>query len=96
MAAGVLSVGLLFVVAGYAWPDGGAMTVQAEPNVASTSDSTFAPVPAEATAAMLHVLVLPSARPIHWHWNRHPESPGTGFRLRRMISCPRSPKRSGL
>ena len=31
-AAGVLSIGLLFVVAGYAWPDGGTVVVQAEPN----------------------------------------------------------------
>ena len=31
-AAGLLSIGLL-VVAGYAWPDGGTVTVQAEPNL---------------------------------------------------------------
>jgi hypothetical protein len=53
LAAGVLSVGLLFVVAGYAWPDGGAITVQAEPNFASYGDATLAPVPAEATTAAL-------------------------------------------
>ena len=51
LAAGVLSVGLLFVVAGYAWPDGGAITVQAEPNFATYGDSTLEPVPAEATSA---------------------------------------------
>lgn len=32
-AAGVLSFGLLLVVAGYAWPDGGSVTLQVEPNV---------------------------------------------------------------
>ncbi|MEX1295774.1 MAG: hypothetical protein AB1Z67_06360 [Candidatus Limnocylindrales bacterium] len=32
-AAGVLSIGLLLVVAGYAWPDGGTVSVQAEPNL---------------------------------------------------------------
>lgn len=32
-AAGVLSIGLLLVVAGYAWPEDGTVTVQAEPNL---------------------------------------------------------------
>jgi hypothetical protein len=48
-AAGVLSIGLLFLVAGYAWPTGGALTVPAEPNLVtrdgSTSDSGPGEVP---------------------------------------------------
>ena len=51
LAAGVLSVGLLFVVAGYAWPDGGAITVQAEPNFATYGDSILEPAPAETDTA---------------------------------------------
>ncbi len=53
-AAGVLSIGLLFVVAGYAWPDGGAITVQAEPNfavygtAAPTGEPSVVPAPAAA------------------------------------------------
>lgn len=53
LAAGVLSVGLLFVVAGYAWPDGGAITVQAEPNLATYGDSSLEPVPDDAGVAAL-------------------------------------------
>jgi hypothetical protein len=54
-AAGVLSFGLLLVVAGYAWPDGGTVTVQAEPNVvdwssAAPSSETVDEVAAEPAA----------------------------------------------
>jgi hypothetical protein len=57
-AAGVLSIGLAFVVAGYAWPDDGAVVVQAEPNTAleqppvaaSPMAETRAPAPAAAGA----------------------------------------------
>lgn len=46
-AAGVLSVGLLFVVAGYVWPEGGTVVVQAEPNVASYPAVTAGAAPAD-------------------------------------------------
>lgn len=55
-AAGVLSIGLLFVVAGYAWPEGGTVTVQAEPNFIDWTSaaplSTPADLAAEAPAAV--------------------------------------------
>jgi len=47
-AAGVLSIGLIFVVAGYAWPDDGSITVQAE--LDSVTNGEIA-APADVTAA---------------------------------------------
>lgn len=49
-AAGVLSIGLLLVVAGYAWPDGGTITVQAEPNVVDWTSAAPSSAPAELLA----------------------------------------------
>ncbi len=49
-AAGVLSIGLLFVVAGYAWPDGGTITVQSAPNYVDWSPSAPASVSVEPDA----------------------------------------------
>lgn len=51
-AAGILSIGLLFVVAGYAWPDGGTITVQAEPNFIDWASAAPADAAAEAPAAL--------------------------------------------
>ena len=50
-AAGVLSIGLVFLVAGYAWPDDAAMTVQAEPNYATYGETVPTSAPAEQPAA---------------------------------------------
>ena len=49
-AAGILSIGLLFVVAGYAWPDGGTITVQAEPNLIDWTSADPASAPVDAAA----------------------------------------------
>lgn len=50
-AAGLLSVGLLLVVAGYAWPDGGTVSVQAEPNFIDWSSSAPSSIAAEVEEA---------------------------------------------
>jgi hypothetical protein len=50
-AAGVLSIGLVFLVAGYAWPDDAAITVQAEPNFATYGETVPSAAPAEEPAA---------------------------------------------
>jgi hypothetical protein len=50
-AAGVLSVGLLLVVAGYAWPDGGTVSVQAEPNFIDWSSTAPTSIPADVEEA---------------------------------------------
>jgi hypothetical protein len=52
-AAGVLSIGLLLVVAAYAWPDGGTVSVQAEPNVIDWTSAAPTLAPAEAPAAVV-------------------------------------------
>jgi hypothetical protein len=49
-AAGILSIGLLFVVAAYAWPDGGTITVQAEPNLIDWTSAAPASAPVDAAA----------------------------------------------
>lgn len=54
LAAGVLSIGLLFVIAGYAWPENGTIVVQAEPNLVDWPANTSAlpaAEPAEEPAA---------------------------------------------
>ncbi len=53
LAAGALSVGLLFVVAGYAWPDSGVVSVQAEPNLGTYADPSAAAAPAEVSTTDL-------------------------------------------
>ena len=50
-AAGVLSIGLVFLVAGYAWPDDAAITVQAEPNYPTYGETVPTSAPAEQPAA---------------------------------------------
>ena len=46
-AAGILSIGLVFVAAGYIWPDGGTITVQSAPNYVDWSPSAPASTPIE-------------------------------------------------
>lgn len=60
-AAGVLSIGLLLVVAGYAWPEDGALQLQAETNVTDRS-TTASSVPA-ATARPAEEPAAPLAAP---------------------------------
>ncbi len=50
-AAGVLAIGLIFVVAGYAWPDGASITVEAEPNFVTYDEPVPASPSGEAPAA---------------------------------------------
>lgn len=50
-AAGVLAIGLIFVVAGFAWPDGASITVQAEPNFVTYDEPVPASPSSESPAA---------------------------------------------
>jgi len=60
-AAGVLSIGLLFIVAGYAWPDGGTVMLSSETSVAGSQKTESAPVAATAQPDDQVAAPLPAA-----------------------------------